>query len=133
MMDKLVVRAKPEHLEEVQAFVGERLTDCPSKLRNKISIVVDEIFANIASYAYDHPDGDVTVRVTMDGDIAIEFEDSGVPYDPLDAKDPDISLPVEERQIGGLGLFMVKNIMDTVEYRREGVKNILIVKKKLDS
>jgi anti-sigma regulatory factor (Ser/Thr protein kinase) len=131
-MDKLIVKAKPEYLDEVQAFVRERLSDCPQKLRNKISIVVDEIFANIASYAYDRPGGDVMVRVTMDGDIVIEFEDSGVPYDPLDAKDPDITLSAEERQIGGLGLFMVKNIMDTVEYRREGVNNILTVKKKLE-
>jgi anti-sigma regulatory factor (Ser/Thr protein kinase) len=131
-MNRLIIKAKPENLDEVQAFVGERLSDCSPKLRNKIGIVVDEIFANIASYAYDIPGGDVTVRVTLGGDIVIEFEDSGVPYDPLGAKDPDVSLSLEDREIGGLGLFMVKNIMDAVEYRREGVKNILTVKKKLE-
>jgi anti-sigma regulatory factor (Ser/Thr protein kinase) len=130
-MEELIVRAKPENLDGVQAFVSERLADYPPKLLNKIGVVVDEIFANIVSYAYDHPDGDVTIRITIKADdIVIEFEDSGVPYDPLDAKDPDITLSAEEREIGGLGFFMVKNIMDTVEYRRDGVKNILTVKKK---
>ena len=101
------------------------------KIQNQIRIVVDEVFSNIARYAY-HPEvGGATVRIAVDDDITIEFEDSGVAYDPLAKEDPDVSLSAEEREIGGLGLFLVKNLMDSVEYRREGNKNILRIKKSL--
>jgi sigma-B regulation protein RsbU (phosphoserine phosphatase) len=129
--DELVVKAESENLTRVQEFVSGRLSDCADALRNKIGIVVDEIFANICSYAYEHPVGDAAVRVTAAEDIVIEFKDSGVAFNPLDTEDPDVTLPEDQRQIGGLGIFMVKNIMDSVEYRREGAKNILTVKKKM--
>jgi anti-sigma regulatory factor (Ser/Thr protein kinase) len=92
---------------------------------------VDEIFSNIARYAY-HPDiGAAAVRISVGDDITIEFEDRGAAFDPLSAKSPDITLSAEERDIGGLGLFMVQNMMDSVEYRREGNRNILTIKKRL--
>jgi len=102
------------------------------KLQNQIGIVIDEVFANIASYAYNPMVGRVTVKVAVvDDDIVIEFEDTGVPYDPLTGKDPDTTLDAEEREIGGLGVFMVKKIMDSVNYKRDGNRNILTIKKQI--
>ena len=116
-------------MDAVLDFINEHIKDCPMKIQNQIGIAVDEIFSNIARYAY-HPEiGAATVRVAVSDDIAIEFEDSGVAYDPLSKNDPDISLSAEQREIGGLGIFMVKNIMDSVEYRREDGKNILTITK----
>ena len=93
--------------------------------------IVDEIFSNIARYAY-HPEVDgAVVRIAVGDDVVIEFEDSGTPYDPLTKEDPDVSLSAQDREVGGLGLFMVKNLMDSVEYRREENRNILTIKKRL--
>jgi anti-sigma regulatory factor (Ser/Thr protein kinase) len=88
---------------------------------------VEEIFVNIAHYAYTPETGSVTIRMSVQENIVIEFEDSGKPYNPLEKEDPDIKASAEEREVGGLGIFMVKKIMDKVEYRREGNKNILTI------
>ena len=132
--NELSVEAKLENMEAVKDFVDARITDCSTKARNHINIAVDEIFSNIARYAYHPGTGGVTVSVfTDDDDITVTFEDSGMEYDPLSREDPEVSLPPDERTAGGLGIFMVKNIMDSVEYRREGDKNILTVKKRKGS
>jgi anti-sigma regulatory factor (Ser/Thr protein kinase) len=131
-VDELTVRADLECLPEVQDFVIEKLADCPMKILNRISVIIDEIFANIASYAYGQAGGGVVVRVTLADDIVIAFEDSGIPYNPLAAADPDVTLSAEDREIGGLGIFMVKKLMDAVEYRREDNKNILTVRKTIE-
>jgi anti-sigma regulatory factor (Ser/Thr protein kinase) len=115
----------------VSDFVAGRLGDCPPKVKNQIMIAVDEIFSNIARYAYDVGIGNATIRVAADDDIIVEFEDSGMAYNPLTADDPDTMLPAEERELGGLGIFMVRKLMDSVEYRREGNKNILTLIKRL--
>lgn len=131
-LEELMIEATLDNMDTVLDFVGERLEDCPMKIKNQIEIAVDEVFSNIARYAY-HPDvGGVTVRVVVGDDVTIEFEDSGIAYDPLSKDDPDVSLPPEKRKNGGLGVFMVKNIMDSVKYRREGGKNIMTIKKRLD-
>ena len=130
-MNELVIAAKLENMNAVLDFVNGKLEDCPVKIQNQIGIAVDEIFSNIARYAYLPGTGDATVRIAVNDDITIEFEDSGVAYDPLSREDPDVSLPAEERELGGLGIFMVKNIMDSVEYRREEDKNILTIRKKI--
>ena len=129
-MNELFIEAKLENVEVVMDFINKRLGDCPSKTKSQIEIAVDEIFSNIARYAYSPGVGGAVVRIAVDGDITIEFEDSGVMYDPLSKQDPDTTLSAQERKIGGLGVFLVKNIMDSVEYRREGDKNILTVRKK---
>lgn len=132
IMNELFIEAKLENIDALLDFVNVQIGDCPAKIRNQIGIAVDEVFSNIAHYAY-HPDtGVVTVRVSVDENITIEFVDSGVAYDPLGAADPDTSLAAEEREVGGLGIFMVKNIMDSVEYRHEGGRNILTIRKRLD-
>ena len=87
------------------------------------------IFVNIAHYAYKPEIGGVVIRVSVGNEVIIEFEDKGNPYNPLDKGDPDITVGAEEREIGGLGVFMVKNIMDSVEYRHEDNNNILLIKK----
>jgi sigma-B regulation protein RsbU (phosphoserine phosphatase) len=124
------IEAKLENMGAVLDFINGRITDCPPKIRNQIGIAVDEIFSNIARYAYHPETGGVLVSVAVNDDITIEFEDGGTAYDPLAKNAPDISLAVDEREIGGLGIFMAKNIMDSMEYRREGGKNILKIKKK---
>jgi len=129
-MNELLIEATLENIDTVIEFIGERLEDCSPKTQRQIEIAVDEIFSNIARYAYNPDVGNATVRVAVGDDITIEFEDSGADYDPLSKVDPDVSLPPEQRKAGGLGVFMVKNIMDSVEYRREGDKNILTVRKK---
>jgi anti-sigma regulatory factor (Ser/Thr protein kinase) len=133
-MHELLIKAKTENMETVLDFVNEHIEHCPVKTQHQIGIVIDEVFANISAYAYNPTVGDVTVRIKADeadNDITIEFEDCGIPYNPLTGEDPDITLSAEEREIGGLGVFMVKSIMDSVEYRRDGSKNILTVKKQL--
>ena len=129
-MNELLIEATLENIDTVIEFINERLEDCTPKTQRQIEIAVDEIFSNIARYAYNPDVGNATVRVAVGDDITIEFEDSGTNYDPLSKDDPDVSLPPKQRKAGGLGVFMVKNIMDSVEYRREGDKNILTVRKK---
>jgi len=130
-MNELIIEAKVENIDEVLGFVSEHLDDCPFKIQNQIEISVDELFSNIARYAYNPVTGGAVVRIAVDDVVTIEFEDDGIAYNPLSKEDPDVTLPEEEREIGGLGIFMVKNMMDSVEYRREGHKNILTIKKSL--
>jgi anti-sigma regulatory factor (Ser/Thr protein kinase) len=129
IMNELFIEAALENMDTVMDFINKHIEDYPPKIQNQIGVAVDEIFSNIANYAYNPATGGAAVRIEAGEDIKIEFEDSGAPYNPLTAPAPDISLPAEEREIGGLGIFMVKNIMDSVEYRREGNKNILTIKK----
>ena len=131
--NELLIEAKPDNLDAVLDFVNEKLelSDCPMKTQTQIAIAVEEVFVNIAHYAYNPEIGGAIIRVSVADEIVIEFEDKGKPYNPLEKADPDITASVEEREIGGLGIFMVKNIMDSVDYRREGNKNILTIKKKL--
>ena len=131
-MNELKIEAILDNMDAVLDFVFTHIGDCSPKTKNKIAIAVDEIFSNIARYAHHPETNEATVRVTSGDIITLEFEDSGAAFDPLAKSDPDISLSAGERDIGGLGIFMVKNIMDSVEYRREGSKNILTIKKWLE-
>jgi anti-sigma regulatory factor (Ser/Thr protein kinase) len=128
-MDELIIEAKIENLEQVLAFVESHTGDFPLKSQHHINIAVDEIFTNISNYAYQNETGTAVIRIAVDDAVVIEFEDNGVPYDPTGEAEPDVTRPADEREPGGLGIFMAKNLMDTVEYRREGVKNILTLKK----
>jgi anti-sigma regulatory factor (Ser/Thr protein kinase) len=131
-MHELPVEAKTENMDMVLDFVNRHIGHCPAKIQNQIGIVIDEIFSNVSSYAYSPDTGEIVIGVKADESIIIlEFRDSGKAYNPLLNDDPDITLSTDEREIGGLGIFMVKNIMDSVEYRRDGGKNILTIKKYL--
>ena len=136
-MDKLTVEAKTENLEEVLGFVDRHLEamDCSPKVSVQIDVAVEELFVNIAHYAYSPGTGSATIGVEILKDpaaIAITFTDRGKPFDPLAKEDPDITLSAEERQIGGLGIYMVKKSMDEVVYEYRDGQNILRIKKNLD-
>ncbi len=135
-MERLEVQATKENLLEVSAFVEGYLEklDCPMKAMMQISVAVEEIYINIASYAYGDSIGMAEILIDHDqalNSVSITFKDSGVPYDPLAKEDPDITLSAEERAIGGLGIFMVKKSMDDMKYKYEDGKNVLTIVKKL--
>lgn len=135
MAKELTIEAAVENIGIVTAFVDEQLEalECPLKAQMQIDIAIDELFGNIAHYAYQEK-GEATVRLEVEEEplaVILTFIDSGVPYNPLNADDPDTTLSAEERSIGGLGIFMVKKSMDEMTYRYEEGKNILSIKKKL--
>ena len=118
-MKELNIAATVENIEVVTDFVNEQLEalECPMKAQMQIDIAIDELFGNIAHYAYNPEVGSATVRVEVIDDplsVVITFIDGGVPYDPLAAADPDTTLSAEDRAIGGLGIFMVKKSMDEI-------------------
>lgn len=136
-MKELNIAATVENIETVTDFVNEQLEalDCPMKAQMQIDIAIDELFGNIAHYAYNPEVGYATVRVEVIEDplaVVITFIDNGVPYDPLAKTDPDITLSAEEREIGGLGIYMVKKSMDDITYEYKAGQNILIIKKNLN-
>ena len=136
-MTELTVAATVENIETVTDFVNEQLEamDCPMKAQMQIDVAIDELFSNIAYYAYNPEIGQATVRVEVAEDplaVVITFIDNGIPYDPLAKADPDTTLSLEERQIGGLGIYMVKKTMDDITYEYQDGKNILKIKKNLN-
>ena len=133
-MKELMIEATPENVEKVIEFIDGMLEEygCGVKEQMAIDVAVDELFSNIAHYAYNPETGYATVRVDVKNDplaVEITFIDNGVPYDPLAKADPDTTLSLEERQIGGLGIFIVKKTMDAVNYEYKDGKNILTIKK----
>ena len=133
-MDELALEARVDKLDEVLAFIDERLEalDCPMKAQMQLDVAVEELFVNIASYAYAPGTGNATIRFETAHDplaVEITFIDSGVPYDPLARKDPDVTLAAEDRDIGGLGIYMVKKSMDAVDYAYRNGQNVLRIKK----
>ena len=135
-MKELNIAATVENIEVVTEFVNEQLEalDCPMKAQMQIDIAIDELFGNIAHYAYNPDVGDATVRVEVVEEplaVVITFIDKGVPYDPLAKADPNTTLSAEEREIGGLGIFMVKKTMDEITYEYKDGQNILAIKKSL--
>lgn len=134
-MKELTVVATVENIETVTDFVNEQLetVDCPMKAQMQIDIAIDEIFGNIAHYAYTPETGNATVRVEFSENpksVILTFIDSGVPYNPLTQTEPDVTLSADEREIGGLGIFMVKKTMDEVAYEYKDGMNILKIRKK---
>lgn len=133
-MNEMTVEATPENIEVITAFVDEQLEryDCPMKAQAQIDIAIDELFGNIVRYAY-HPEiGSATVQVEVIEDplaVAITFIDQGKPYDPLAKADPDVTLSAEEREIGGLGIYIVKKSMTEITYEYKDGRNILKIRK----
>ena len=133
-MKELRIEASLDNLDEVLRFVDQELegADCPMKFMMQIDLAVEEIFVNIASYAYAPGKGDAVIRLEIAGNprcAEICFMDSGVPYDPLKKKDPDVTLSAAEREIGGLGIFMAKKSVDDIRYEYRDGRNILTLKK----
>ena len=135
-MKELTIAATVENIETVTQFVNEQLEalDCPIKAQMQIDIAIDELFGNIAHYAYNPGTGDATVRVEVVREplsVVITFIDRGVPYNPLSNADPDTGLSLEERGVGGLGIYIVKKSMDEITYSYQDGKNILTIRKQL--
>lgn len=128
----LEVDALNENLPVVQAFLEEKLEDVSVKIMMQISLAVEEIFVNIALYAYVSGQGKATMQIIRsDHDVTIVFKDRGIPYNPTLKEDPDLTQSAEQRDIGGLGIFLTKKNMDEVEYAYEDGQNVLTMKKKL--
>lgn len=134
MEDEIKLRATIENIQKVIDYVSEKLdqNNATNQAKMQVCIAIDEIMSNIANYGYEGREGDVSVCVDIQNDIIrLRFTDSGIRYDPLAKDDPDVTLSAEERKIGGLGIYMVKKTMDSVDYKYVDNKNILSISKKI--
>ena len=128
--------AKTSALPDILGFVEETLEgfECPIKTQMAVCVAIEEVFVNIAHYAYGGGDGDVTLGISFDEaaqTVTFRMADKGIPFDPLKKPDPDITLSAEDREIGGLGIFITKKTMDSVTYAYENGENILTMIKKI--
>ena len=135
-MEKQAFSAKLEALSDVLDFVDRmlELCECPMKNRIAISVAIEEVFVNVAHYAYSGGDGDVTLGIDYDEEsrtVTFQMADKGVPFDPLKKPDPDITLSADDREIGGLGIFITKKTMDKITYAYESGENILTMIKSI--
>lgn len=135
-MERITVPASLDQLDTVQEFISEKLEQyaCPMKAMMAIEIAVEEIFVNIANYAYRPEVGEATVCCEVNEDpmeVTIQFLDHGKPFNPLEKEDADISQDALLEREGGLGILMVKKSMDSVSYSYENGKNILTILKKM--
>ncbi|MCH5210858.1 MAG: ATP-binding protein [Oscillospiraceae bacterium] len=135
-MKELSIDAEIKNTRLATEFVDELLEEhnCNLKAQTQIDIAIDEIFSNIARYAYAPDTG--TVRIVAEitenpKSVKITLIDSGVPYNPLEATEPDITLSAEEREIGGLGIYMVRKTMDNIIYEYKDGQNILSIVKNI--
>ena len=128
--------AKVEALSDVLGFVDQTLENaqCPMKTQMAICVAIEEVFVNVAQYAYPECEGDMTLCVDFDSEsrnITFRMTDKGIPFNPLETPEPDITLSAEEREIGGLGIFIAKKTMDSISYANENGENILTMIKKI--
>ena len=135
-MSKIIVTATTDNLPVVLEFIDEQLeaADCGIKAQMQLDIAVEELYVNIAHYAYDPETGDAEIRFEIKEDprrAEITFIDSGIPYDPVAKPDPDVTLSAADRSIGGLGIYLAKKNTDSMVYKREEEKNILIITKNI--
>ena len=136
-VESRILPARIEQWETVREFIETYLEqiECSAKVSYEILVSAEELFTNIASYAYENEDGMAEVSCGVNEENGVEFrfsfKDWGTPYDPFSRPDPDFEIPFEERRIGGLGVYMVKKFMDHVEYRYENGCNIVMIGKKL--
>lgn len=133
-MKSIKIDASLDKLGDVLLFIDKELmaADCGIRSKMSIDVAVEELYVNIARYAYAPGTGEVEICVDIKDDprlCEITFIDSGIPYDPLAKTDPDVSLPAEEREIGGLGIFMVKKSMDDMRYVYKDGHNVLTISK----
>ncbi|OGV49357.1 MAG: hypothetical protein A2017_01475 [Lentisphaerae bacterium GWF2_44_16] len=134
-MQTLKLPAKLESLHSAMEFLKNFFTDCriDSSVAMQIELAVEEALVNIISYAYHDNDGDMELScdISTDRKLTCVISDSGTAFDSLQKEEPDLSIPVEERAIGGLGIFLVRKMMDDVQYKRENDRNILTLMKKV--
>ncbi len=134
-MSKLTLPAVLKNLDPLMAFITDAAKNrgFDEKKLFHIKLAAEEILVNVINYAYRGEPGDIEVRVDFreDESLVVEIVDRGIAFDPLSLPEPDINAPMEKRRIGGLGIFLVRKLMDEVSYRREEERNILtFIKKK---
>jgi anti-sigma regulatory factor (Ser/Thr protein kinase) len=126
--------AERNRIAEIHGFIDEILSDCVSgEFLTMFKLIADEILANVSMYAYDNKVNkwlEIRIRI-HDGAVSISFVDAGKPFDPTSAPEPDTTLSADERELGGLGIYIVKNLADETSYSREEGLNILTIKKKI--
>ena len=133
-MKEMTCAAVVENIPRVTAFVEEAMEEAGASAAAvmQMDVAVDEIFSNIARYAYGLDTGDASVQCSFeDGTFVLTFRDSGAAFNPLESAEPDVTLPAAERQIGGLGIFLTRKLMDRMSYAREGNENVLRLEKRL--
>ena len=132
-MKELRITAEDKNMERVNDFVHSCLpSDCTPIIMNKIDLAIEEIFVNIAHYAYNPDVGEALISASfVDNILTVIFKDRGKEFNPIAKKDPDITLSAEEREIGGLGIFLTKKFMDSVNYEYKDGQNILTISKKI--
>jgi serine phosphatase RsbU (regulator of sigma subunit)/anti-sigma regulatory factor (Ser/Thr protein kinase) len=128
---KMKLQAKVENLSRLINFVNRELEKggFKSEMKDMINVAIEEIFVNIANYAYESGTGDVTLSVSVTDKAVIKFEDKGKPYNPLESAAPNLETGISDRQVGGLGIYLVKKLMDSIEYSRFENRNVLIITK----
>lgn len=136
-MTERIFEAREENIAEVLGFVEGELekVDCSMKVQNAVCVAMEEIFVNIAHYAYPGGSGNAKIVIDVDRETGVAtfiVSDTGIAFDPLSRDIPDITLPAEEREIGGLGIFIIRKTMDSVVYNRENGENVLTMTKKLE-
>jgi anti-sigma regulatory factor (Ser/Thr protein kinase) len=131
--ERRVYNADIETVSEIMDYIAEQTGDFPEKASYDLKLACEEILVNIANYAYPEGDGQLAFLWEDDKDnrkVTVAFEDSGIPFNPLLLEDPILNVPIKARKIGGLGIMMVRKLMDAVEYAYSGGKNILTITKK---
>ena len=128
--------AKTESLSDILGFVDQKLDsfECPMKIQMAVCVAIEEVFVNVAHYAYGEDQGDMRLGIGFDEEnrtVTFRMTDKGIPFDPLQKPDPDITLSAEDREVGGLGIFIAKKTMDSISYAYENGENILTMTKKL--
>jgi serine/threonine-protein kinase RsbW len=136
-MHKLILTAKIENLNKVFDFLDAQLSSLAYNMKAKLQLElsIEEAYVNISKYAYKSDKGEVEILTTVDEDplqITVQLVDSGIPYNPLKTEDPDLCTDTEEKELGGLGIFLIKKNVDNIKYKYHNGKNILTLQKKLD-
>ena len=137
MKEELIIEAVVENLEVVNSFIHKFIEQfhCSKRSIMQLDLVVEEIFVNIANYAYAPNTGLAKIQLNIKTEplsISLTFFDNGIPYNPLDKEDPNINLSLEDRQIGGLGIYLTKNLVDDISYHYIDGQNVLQFTKSLD-
>ena len=135
-MKEITLPALIQNIDPITDFINEQLeaVDCPIKVQYQIDIAIDELVGNVAQYAYPSGVGEITVRfeaLETPRSVVITFIDRGTPYDPLKKADPDVTLALDKRKNGGLGIFLVKKSMDDMTYEYKDGQNILKIQKNI--
>lgn len=137
-MDRIKKQATYENLDSILSFLRKNLNNygADKEIIPDVVLAVEELVVNIVSYAFpDKENGNVEISCKLDKNkvLIVSIEDEGIPFDVLASEDPDTSTPINERGIGGMGIFLVKNVVDDIKYQRKNGKNILTIKKSLKS